>query len=208
METKAITQPSKGRSQMGKMTRHILGAILIFAMLGCTTASKEIRLKSRCEREDVFSETARSIPTGMAELRIRVSVKTRLERQFVSGRSRGIPAPGYPFLINIDGQAATWRVGGQRDSDANTETERGEGLRYILQRNLTLSAGSHKIFFGLPEEDYFVHIEAALKDGEVHLLEFRPLYGECLTGHRSFRHGVCGLEIFLNGNPVSPQTNG
>ncbi len=191
---------------MGKIIRHILWGSLIIALIGCTAASKEIRLQSRSERKDVFRESAReSIPPGMAELRIRASIKTRLERQFVSGRSKGIPAPGYPFLINIDGQATTWRVDGQRDSDGNIRTERGEGLRYILERNLILSPGLHKIFFGLPEEDYFVRIEATLKDSELHSLEFEPLYGECLTGHQSFRHGVCGIEIWLNGNPISPE---
>jgi len=177
-------------------------------LLGCTASSKEIRLKSRSERKDVFSESAKEpIPSGMAELRIRTSIKTKLERQFLPGPSKGIPAPGYPFLINIDGQAATWRVGGQRERNGKTRPERGEGLRYILERKLTLSAGLHKIFFGLPEEDYFVQIEATLKDGELHFLEFEPLYGECWTRHQSFRHGVSRLEIVLDGNPVCPQTN-
>jgi len=178
-------------------------------LLGCTASSKEIRIKSGSERRDVFSESAKGpIPAGMGELCIRASIKTKLERQFLPGRSKGIPAPGYPFLINIDGQAATWRVGGQRERNGKTRPERGEGLRYILERKLTLSAGLHKIFFGLPEEDYFVQIEATLKDGELHFLEFEPLYGECWTRHQSFRHGVSRLEILLNGNPVRPQTNG
>jgi hypothetical protein len=190
---------------MGRITSHILWASLIIALIGCTASSKEIRLKSRSERKDVFGESAKEpIPSGTAELRIRTSIKTKLERQFLPGASKGIPAPDYPFLLNIDGQAAIWRVGGQREKNGKTRPERGEGLRYIFERKLTLSAGLHKIFFGLPEEDHFVQIEATLKDGELYFLEFEPLYGECWTRHQSFRHGVSRLEILLNGNPISP----
>jgi len=193
---------------MNTFVRYSGLALCGIILLGCSATSKEIRLKSRSERRDVFSESAKEpIPLGMAELHIRASIKTNVERQFLPGPSKGIPAPGYPFLLNIDGQAVSWRVGGQRERNGKTSPERGEGLRYIFERKLTLSAGLHKIFFGLPEEDYFVQIEATLKDGELHFLEFEPLYGECWTRHQSFRHGVSRLEIVLDGNPVCPQTN-
>jgi hypothetical protein len=162
-------------------------------------------LKSRSERRDVFSESAKEpISSGMAELRITASIKTELERQFLPGPSKGIPAPDYPFLLNIDGQAATWRVGGQRERNGKTRSERGEGFRHILDRKLTLSAGLHKVFFGLPEEDAFAQFGVKMREGESYVLEFQPLYGECLTGHISFLHGVSRLEILLNGDPVSP----
>ena len=194
---------------MGKITRHILWASLVIALIGCTATSKEIRLKSRSERRDVYSELAKGpIPAGMAELHIRASIKTKLERQFVRGPSKGIAARGYPFIINIDGQASTWRVGGQREGDGETRYERGEGLRYMLERKLTLSTGLHKIFFGLPEEDTFVQLDVMTEEGQSYVLEFKPLYGECLTGHKKFSHGVNRLGVLLNGNPICPQTNG
>jgi len=193
---------------MKVLARCSLLAICGILLLSCGTASKEIRLKSRSERKDVFGESAKEpIPSGMAELRIRTSIKTKLERQFLPGRRSGIPAPSYPFIINIDGQAATWRVGGQKDKNGKTRPERGEGLRHILERKLTLSAGLHRIFFGLPEENTFAQCDVALKEGESYMLEFKPLYGECLTGHQSFSHGVSGLEIVLDGNPFRFQTN-
>ncbi len=194
---------------MGKVARHILCASLIIALIGCTAASKEIGLKSGSERKDVFSEFVKEpIPSGMAELRIRTSIKTKPERQFLPGRRSGIPAPDYPFLINIDGQAATWRVGGQRERNGKTRSERGEGLRYTLEKKLTLSAGLHRIFFGLPEEDCFVQIDATLTEGELNFLEFVPLYGECWTRHQSFRHGISGFKILWNENHVPPQSGG
>jgi hypothetical protein len=194
---------------MKVLARCSLLAICGIILLGCTAASKEITLKSRSERRDVFSESVKGpIPSsGMAELRIRASIKTKLERQFLPGPSKGIPAPDYPFLLNIDGQAATWRVGGQRERYGKTSPERGEGIRYILEKEIRLAAGSHRIFFSLPEEDYFVQVKVTLNDGELSFLEFEPLYGECWTRHQSFRHGVSRLEIVLNGNPVRPQTN-
>ena len=193
---------------MNNFVRYFGLALSGIILLGCTASSKEIRIKSGSERRDVFSESAKGpIPAGMAELRIRASINTKLERQFIPGPSR-IPAPDYPFLLNIDGQAATWRVGGQRERYGKTSSERKEGLRYILERKLTLSAGLHKIFFGLPEEDTSAQFDVTMKEGESYMLEFKPLYGECLTGHKSFLHGVSRLEIILNENPIRPQTNG
>jgi hypothetical protein len=190
---------------MKVLARCSLLAICGILLLSCGTASKEITLKSRSERKGVFSESAKGpIPAGMAELRIRASIKAKLERQFLPGPSKGIPASGYPFLLNIDGQAATWRVGGQRERNGKTRPERGEGLRYILERKLTLSAGSHKVFFGLPEEDAFAQFDVTMREGESYVLEFQPLYGECLTGHKSFLHGVSRLDIVLNGDLFLP----
>ncbi len=189
---------------MGKIARHILWAFLIIGLVGCTAASKEMWLKSRSEREDVFNESTKEpIPSGMAELRIKTSIKTKLPVP-----PKDITKRGYPFLINIDGQAATWRVYGQRERHGETRHESGEGLRYTLERKLTLSAGSHEIFFGLPEDDTFVQFDVTMEGGKSYVLEFKPLYGECLTGHKKFTHGVNELGILLNGNPVCPQTNG
>lgn len=192
---------------MGKILRRILWASLVIVLMGCTAASREMWLKSQSERKDVFSDSVKEpIPSGMAELHIRASIKIKLERQFVRGSS--IAGRGYPFLINIDGQATTWRVYGQRERYGETGHESGEGLRYILERNLTLSAGLHKIFFGLPEEDTFVQFEVTMEGGQSYVLEFKPFYGECITGHKKFSHGVDRLEVLLNGNPICPQTNG
>ena len=191
-------------STLGRYSALVLCGIIL---LGCTAASREIRVKSRSERKDVFSESVKEpIPSGMAELHIRTSIKIKLERQFV--RESSIAGRGYPFLMNIDGQAATWRVGGQRERNGETRHERGEGLTYILERKLTLFAGSHKIFFGLPEEDTFVQFDVTMEDGQSYVLEFKPFYGECITGHKKFSHGVNRLGVLLNGNPICPQTNG
>ncbi len=186
---------------MGKIGRYILWASLVIAFIGCAAASREIWLKSRSEKENIFSESVKDpIPSGKAELRIRTSIKTKLPVP-----PKDIATRGYPFLLNIDGQAATWRVFGQRERSGKTKHERGEGLRYALEKNLVLSAGLHRIFFALPEEDCSVQFEATLKEGESYSLEFDPLYEECLTRHKSFQHGVSGLQILLNQKPVSPE---
>ena len=189
---------------MEKIARRIFWASLIIGLIGCTAASKEMWLKSRSERKDVFSESAKE-PTSsrMAELHIRTSIKTRVPLP-----SKDIAVRGYPFLINIDGQAATWRVYGQREANGKTRHESGDGLMYTLERKLTLSAGLHTIFFGLPEDDTFVQFDVTTEEGKSYLLELKPLYGECLTGHKKFTHGVNGLRILLNGNPIYSQTNG
>ncbi len=155
-------------------------------------------LKSRSERKDVFSESAKGlIPSRMAAVRIEASIKIKLERPFAQVSS--IAGRGYPFLINIDGQAATWRVGGQRERNGETRHETGEGFRYVLERNLALSAGLHKISFGLPEEDTFVQFEVSMGEGQSYEIEFKPFYAECVTGHKNFSHGVKGIGVLLNG---------
>ncbi|MDP2156637.1 MAG: hypothetical protein Q8K68_02875, partial [Nitrospirota bacterium] len=70
----------------------------------------------------------------------------------------------YPFVVNIDGQAARWEVDGVKDVkpayDADGKTSRdpeaGEGFRYVLEKKIRLRAGSHRVFFGLPEDNFSI----------------------------------------------------
>ena len=184
---------------MKKILTHILWASLIIALMGCTAASKQIWLKSKSEKENVFSESVKEpIPSGKAGLQIRTSIKTKIHVP-----SKDIAVRGYPLLLNIDGQSVMWRVFGHRDDNVTTRYERGEGVRYTLEKNLILSSGLHTIFLGLPEDDTFVQFDVTTEGGKSYVVEFKPLYGECLTGHKNFSHGVNGLAIFLNGNPIS-----
>ncbi len=68
---------------MGRIGRHILWASLLIALVSCSTASKEMWLKSRSERKDIFSESTKGpIPSRMAAGRIQASIKIKLERPF------------------------------------------------------------------------------------------------------------------------------
>ena len=53
-------------------------------------------------------------PAGYVDLVVRASIKTHLERYyFYESQKTFHGQPGYPFLINIDGQANIWKMDGQ-----------------------------------------------------------------------------------------------
>jgi len=186
-------------------------AICGILLLSCGTALKEISLRSQSERTDVFKEVQGGEPIAreFVELTITSSIKTHLEGYYLLESKRSLHGkPGYPFVINIDGQAATWKVDGQEEStptydeNGKRSPEGGEGMRYSLEKKILLRAGSHKIFFGLPEEKLSLQFELALKAGDSNVLEFRPVYQRRGKQSRHFFHGVSTCEVLLNGNAI------
>ena len=182
---------------------------LIFALAGCGTGAREIALKSQSERTDVFKEVQEGvpIPKEFVELTITSSIKTHLEGFYLLESEGSLHGkPGYPFVINIDGQAATWKADGQRentpthDENGKLSPEGGEGMRYNLQKRILLSAGSHKIFFGLPAEKVSLQFELTLREKETYFLELRPVYIARGKLSRHFLHGVETFEFVLRSN--------
>ena len=187
----------------------VCGALFVMAFTGCGTTSKEIQVKSQSERTDVFMETKADAPApkGYAVLLLRASIKTPLESDnSLYGR------PGYSFLVNIDGQAAMWEVGGIKDSkpayDTDGKTSRdpeaGEGIKCVLEKRLRLRAGRHQIFFGLPEENFFITTDIMLKGGKKAVLEYKPIYRYKTLPTRipTFLKGIDKYEVFLNGKQL------
>jgi len=183
---------------------------LIIALTGCGTGAREIALKSQSDRTDVFKEVYGGvpIPKEFVELTIKSSIKTHLEGYYLL-ESRSLHGkPGYPFVLNIDGQAVMWKVDGQKentptyDESGKRSPEGGEGMRYNLQKGILLRAGSHKIFFGLPEEKLLLQFELVLRAGESYVLEFRPVYQRRGKQPRHCFHGVSTCEVLLDGNTI------
>jgi len=196
---------------MKVLARCSLLAICGILLLSCGTALKEISLRSQSERTDVFKEAqeGESIPRGFVDLTITSSVKTHPEGFYLLESKKSLHGkPGYPFVINIDGQAVIWKVDGQKentpayDESGKGSPEGGEGMRYNLQKKILLRAGTHTIFFGLPEEKLSLQFELALKAGESYVLEFRPVYQRRGKQPRHFFHGVSTCEVLLNGNAI------
>jgi len=184
---------------------------LIIALTGCGTGAREIALESQSEHTDVFKEVQEGvpIPKQFVELKITSSIKTHLEGFYlVESKGSLHGKPGYPFVINIDGQAATWKVDGLKedtliyDESGKRSPEGGEGMRYNLQKRILLRAGSHKIFFGLAGEELLLQFELVLKAGESYVLEFRPVYHSRGNEPRDFINGVNTCEVLLNGNAI------
>ena len=192
---------------MSRILRYMVLAVLGITLVGCGTAAKQIQMKSQGERMDVFSEVKdeSAPPKGFVDLIIKASIKTHLESYYILESKESLHRKqGYPYVFNLDGQAVIWRVEGQKevtpayDENGKRIPEGGEGMRYILEKKIRLAAGAHKIFFGLPEEDYFEEIEITLKEGKLHALEFKPVYRKDNRRIQSFLHEIKSYEVFLD----------
>jgi hypothetical protein len=189
--------------------------VFVVMLAGCGTASKEIQIKSQSKKTDVFSETkiAKPVPEGFADLIVKASIKTPLEGYYVLESKKSLHGkPGYPFLVNIDGQAALQKIGGIRDNkpayDQDGKTSRDpearEGMKYFMEKRVRLRVGQHRIFFGLPEENYSTTVDIVVKNGEEALLEYKPMYRHKRLPARipSFLEGIDRYAVFLNGSQL------
>ncbi|HAR46483.1 MAG: hypothetical protein A2X56_09090 [Nitrospirae bacterium GWC2_57_13] len=189
-------------------------AVLVLgpSLVGCGATAQMIVEKSQSERTDIFQEISRdeAIPAGYAGLAIKASLKTHVAGYYVGESEKSLHGkPGYPFVINIDGQAAVWEVDGQKavkpayDEQGKTsrDPEARAGIMYILEKKLRLRPGEHKVFFGLPEDDYYAETEITLREGEEAALEFKPTYcyKTCPTRIPTFLRGICDYESYLHG---------
>lgn len=196
---------------MKRYLSYLFVGVMVSTLLGCGLASKELKIKSQSERTDVFKEIKGDGPPskGFVDLIIKASIKTHPEGYYLlesAGTFHG--QPDYPFLITIDGQAQVWKVDGQKEitsyeDQGKPDPERGEGMKYVLNKRLRLGSGPHQIIFGLPGEDYYMNFNLTLDDGDVQVLEFKPIYrprrGKSTP---SFINGFDRGEIFLNGNII------
>ena len=79
-------------------------------LIGCGAAAKEILVKTQTEHTDVFTEikNADAPARGFVVLTIKATIKTHLEGYYALESKDSLHGkPGYPFLINIAGQAET-----------------------------------------------------------------------------------------------------
>ena len=209
---------------MKKLILLVLSFITVIILIGCGATSKEIRAKTQSERTDVFREvkTEGASPQGFADVVIKASLKTHLEGHYpYESKESQHGKSEYPFLLNIDGQAVIWKVVGQKESrpkyyekgKAIRDPEGGEGIKYVLEKKIRLAAGSHRVFFSLPSDNYALELNLTLEEGGPYILEFKPVY-KYKKGHYSlhktrrwkrvetFFKGIKKYELFLDGCPV------
>lgn len=204
------------RSQMkGFLILAIALLEVVMLLAGCGATSREIQRLSESTKADIFAEIkeGETVPKGSAELRIKASIKTHLEGYYIGESKESLHGkPVYPFLLNIDGQGIVWNIEGVNDNkpkyymDAKTsrDPEAGEGMKYFLEKKLRLAVGAHRVFFGLPEDNYSTELEISLKDGETYTLEFKPVYRSKRIPTRipTFLKGIKKYEIYLNGKQL------
>lgn len=189
--------------------------LTMLSLLACGTTTKEIQARTQSDKTGVFSETKgdEPIPKGFAGLTIRANIKTHVEGYYILESKETLHGKEkYPFVVNIDGQAARWEVVGIKDVrpayDADGKTSRDpearEGFKYNLEKKVLLSAGTHKVYFGLPEERYSTEVEISLKYGETGMLEFKPIYRtkKIPTRIPTFLKGIDKYEVFLNDKQI------
>ena len=182
--------------------------LLAFAVLAanCGAALEQIRTQSITEREGVFQEvtTAGGPPPGFVDVVVKASLKTHLPGEYLmeSGSSPH-GGPFYHFTVNVDGQAVTWKVPGQRENlpvaKGQDSPDEGAGMRYTLEKKIRLRAGPHQIFLGVREKNTAKTMIVDLREGALSTLEFRPIYPRHKQGHPAFRLGFLGFnEVFNN----------
>jgi len=182
---------------------------LISILAACGATTKEIARMSQRERTDIFVEISEGqAPAGYADMVIRAAIKTPLAG-YCPLESKD-PAHGkdiYPILVNIDGQAVLWMVEGRKhvlpeyvDGKTSHDPEAGEGMKYVLEKKVRIAVGSHKVFFGLPEESYFTTTAISAKSVGLYVLEFKPVYRYKTSPTRipTFLKGIDKFEVLYN----------
>jgi hypothetical protein len=171
-----------------------------------------ITAKSQSDRTDVFTEVTDvdAMSQGFTGLIVKANIKTHEAGHYIGESEKSLHGkPGYPFVFNIDGQAAVWKVDGQTevkpayDEQGRTsrDPEAGTGIKYILEKKLRLRHGIHKVYLALPEDEYYGETEITLREGEDAILEFKPLYRYKTLPTRipHFYKGISRYAIYLNG---------
>ncbi|MFI5293555.1 MAG: hypothetical protein ACHQ0Y_00820 [Thermodesulfovibrionales bacterium] len=189
----------------------LLLPLSIIILAGCGIASREIAQRSVSESVDVFHEVRDGDITqeGFVDLVVMAQIKTPLEgRYLLESKKSPHGKPTYTFLFNVDGQAVTWDVRGQKEGDNDFELcmmnhDCGEGMRYVLEKKVRLKEGAHKIFFALPGDNYRTEFEITLKRNEPNNLECKPVY----RNQKYFR-GIVRFDVFINNTQVPQETGG
>lgn len=189
---------------------------MLAVLAGCGAAAKMIAAKSQSGRTDIFTEVtdAGARPQGFADMIVNANIKTHEAGYYIAESGKSLHGkPGYPFVLNIDGQAAVWKVDGRKDDKpaydeqgkTSKDPEARAGIKYMLEKKLRLRPGAHKVYFGLPDEEYYVETEITLRDGEEAVLEFKPIYRYKTQPTRipTFLEGINKYEIHVNGVKVN-----
>jgi hypothetical protein len=190
------------------MHRALLLAFVVLAA-NCGASREQIHTQSKTLCEGIFCEvnTPDGPPPGYADVVIKASLKTHLPGEYLlEFGSSPHGGPFYHFTVNVDGQAVTWKVPGQRENlpvvkDRDCQDE-GDGMRYALEKKIRLRAGTHQIFFGVQEENTAKTMIVDLREGASSTLEFRPIYPRHKQGHPAFRLGFLGFNAVFNNTSI------
>jgi hypothetical protein len=185
---------------MKTISRLLLGFLPAILLAGCGANMEVIRNQSQSQVSHVFQEIQDKgqPPAGYADLVLKASLKTHLKGYYLlESKSSPRGQPTYTFVVNIDGEARNYEVQGRikegpaDDDQGRKVSEAGIGMDYALARQYRLPAGLHRIFLGIPGEQYFKEVNVTLKEGESYELAFKPHYRRYKWGREAFENGFC-----------------
>ncbi len=192
--------------------------LLIFIMSGllfggCATnfaMSDQIHGKA-VEQAAVFEEIKDNISSDRGGvLAIKAKMKTVKEGFYpLESKNTLHGKPEYPFVFNIGGQGIVWQAKGLADKQTDRINEKrnpegGEGVKYVLEKRISIKPGTYKIFLGLAEENFLKEFEITLTGTGPSILEFKPVYGRDKGKGPMFYRGISDFEVFLDGHKVAP----
>ena len=190
---------------MKKVMYSALVVGLLILVANCGAALEQIRTQSKTLCEGIFCEvnTPDGPPPGYADVVIKASLKTPLPGEYrLESGSSPHGGPFYHFTVNVDGQAVTWKVPGQRENlpvvKGQDSPDEGDGMRYTLEKKIRLRAGPHQIFLGVREKNTAKTMIVDLREGASSTLEFRPIYPRYKHGHPAFRLGFLGFNAVFD----------
>jgi hypothetical protein len=181
--------------------------------MGCARNTELVDRAEISARGDVCAVVSLAKPPekGFADLTIRASLKTHQTSGILAGKDPH-GTPDYQLLVNIDGQPL--RFSGDCFTEDKSDSldrlpEIGIGTRYRFQAHIRLKTGSHRIIVALPYDSVATEREITLEDGTDNLLRVEPSYysdrrqrGPGSAGATSFKEGIGGLDLSLNGKPL------
>ena len=199
------------RKNVMKIISMLLLAGIVLA--GCAGNGELVKRAETARVSNVYRVITTNVPPeqGYADLTIRASVKTHRAAHFPLGNDPH-GTSDYQLLVNIDGEPL--RIPGVQTSeegfsDNERHPEAGDGTRYLFRAHLRLTAGSHRVIVALPGDDVAIQREIRLDERTDTLLEIMPSYysdrrqsGPGSAGATSFREGISGLELSLNGKAL------
>ncbi|MBN1381198.1 MAG: hypothetical protein JXA41_05960 [Deltaproteobacteria bacterium] len=197
-----------------------LGGVVLLAVLfsGCgEMLHREIVVQSQSARSDIFAEVDKDapVPAEFGAVQIKASIKTRHKGYYASNLGTpNVGKSGFPFLLNIDGQAAEWKIDGEKENTPRFEKgmlmpEGGEGMRYILNKTIRVKKGPHRVFFGLSRDNIIQEFDLNIKEGPS-TLEIIPVYKSDPiidirrpeNNEASYAYGIKRLDVYYDGERI------
>ena len=80
--------------------------------------------------------------------------------------------------------------------------EGGEGIKYYLQKTVTIRPGIYRVYFGLAEDKFQKDVTINVREGSENVIEYVPIYRYDRVLGPTFYEGLKNYDIFVNGEMI------